>query len=103
MSAVNTAHQLSPTGIFYTVSASIFLFMLFECVNFNEKICAGLSLLGKNSFFVYLFHPMAITYLTLLGIYINAPGALIFYALTVLISLAIRVAPQYLWRCLRDL
>ncbi len=105
MSAVNTAHQLSPTGILYTISASIFLFMLFECVRFGEKIRAGLSLLGKNSFFVYLFHPMVITYLPMLGLILNAPNTLILYALTILISLAVAVAwqkikaaPQYLLR-----
>ena len=108
LAAVNTAHQLSPTGILYTVAASIFLFMLFECVPLNEKVRAGLSVLGKNSFFVYLFHPFVITYLSLLGVILNAPNALIFYALTVAISLAvsicwtgIKAAPQYLWQYLR--
>ena len=105
LAAVNTAHQLSPTGILYTVAASIFLFMLFECVELNEKIRAGLSVLGKNSFFVYLFHPLAITYLLLPGFILNAQNTLILYALTVAISLAVSVCwtkikavPQYLWR-----
>lgn len=102
LAAVNTAHQLSPTGILYTVSASIFLFMLFECVPLNEKVRAGLSVLGKNSFFVYLFHPLALTYLSLLGVILNAVNALILYVLTVAISLAVssafRAAPQYLSR-----
>lgn len=107
LSAVNTAHQLSPTGILYTVAASIFLFMLFECVPLNEKVRAGLSVLGKNSFFVYLFHPFAITYLSLLGWVLNAVNTLILYALNVAISLAVslavKAAPQYLSRYQQDL
>ena len=91
MSAVNTAHQLSPTGFLYTIAASIFLFMLFENFSFNEILRAGLSLLGKNSYFVYLFHPLAITYLDLglkkLGLAMTAANAIILYVLTVLISL----------------
>ena len=102
IAAVNTAHQLSPTGILYTVAASIFLFMLFQCVEFGKTIRAALSVLGKNSFFVYLFHPLPLTYLPLLGLYMNAPVALIFFAVTVLISLAVSLAlkavPQYLSR-----
>lgn len=98
MSAVNTAHQLSPSGFVYTIAASIFLFMLFECVEFSEIFCAGFSILGKNSYFVYLFHPLAITYLDLemknLGLIMTAGNTIIFYVLTVLISLAI----GYIWR-----
>ncbi len=91
MSAVNTAHQLSPTGFLYTIAASIFLFMLFENFSFNETARAGLSLLGKNSYFVYLFHPLAIAYLDLglkkLGLVMTSGNAIILYVLTVLISL----------------
>ena len=92
MAAVNTAHQLSPTGFLYTIAASIFWFMLFECVNLNKFIRAGLSTLGKNSYFVYLFHPLAITYLDLIlksfGQVMTAFNTVIFYVLTVLISLS---------------
>ena len=89
LAAINTAHQLSPTGFFYTIAASIFLFMLFQCIDFGKIIRAGLSLLGKNSFFVYLFHPLAITYLALKFPIMTAPVTIIFYMLTVLISLVI--------------
>ncbi len=89
LAAINTAHQLSPTGFFYTIAASIFLFMLFQCVDFGKPIRAGLSTLGKNSFFVYLFHPLAITYLALKFPIMTAPVTIIFYALTVSISLAV--------------
>lgn len=98
LSAVNTAHQLSPTGFIYTIAASIFLFMLFECVEFNKIFRAGFSVLGKNSYFVYLFHPMVITYLDLalknLGQVMTAANTIIFYLLTVLISLAVGL----IWR-----
>lgn len=98
--AVNTAHQLSPTGFLYTIATSIFLFMLFENFSFNETIRAGLSLLGKNSYFVYLFHPLAITYLDAglkkLGLLMTAANAIILYVLTVLISLAVSLIFQKL-------
>ena len=91
MAAVNTAHQLSPTGFLYTIATSIFLFMIFENFQFDRFTRAVLSLLGKNSYFVYLFHPLAITYLDLelknLGQLMTATNAIIFYVLTVLISL----------------
>lgn len=89
--AVNTAHQLSPTGFLYTIATSIFLFMFFENFRLDKITRAGFSLLGKNSYFVYLFHPLAITYLDLalkkLGLVMTATNTLIFYLLTVLISL----------------
>ena len=91
MAAVNTAHQLSPTGFLYTIATSIFLFMLFECVEFKKFTCKILSLLGQNSYFIYLFHPLAITYLDLgfkhFGQVITAANAIILYVLTVFISL----------------
>ena len=95
LDAVNTAHQLSPTGFFYTIAASIFLFMLFENYRFRGIVQDILSLTGKNSYFVYLFHPLAIMYLNLLlakfNIVMSAPTALIFYAATVSISLSVGV------------
>lgn len=91
LNAVNTAHQLSPTGFIYTIAASIFLFMVFENFSFGEAAEKFLSATGKNSYFVYLFHPLAIHYLQMLFAKINlvmsAPVAIIFYLLTVLISL----------------
>ncbi len=90
--AVNTAHQLSPPGIFYTIAASIFFFMLFETVELPAPIKNFLSLLGKNSYFVYLAHPFAITYLLIvfgkLNLIMTAPNALIFYVLIVLLTLS---------------
>ena len=91
MAAVNTAHQLSPSGFLYTIATSIFLFMVFENFQLDKFSRAGLSLLGKNSYFVYLFHPLAIIYLDLLlknfRQVMTAANAIILYVLTVLISL----------------
>ena len=96
--AVNTAHQLSPPGIFYTIAASIFFFTLFEFGKFPARIKNFLSLLGKNSYFVYLAHPFAITYLSLalgkLGLIMTAPNALIFYFLIVASTLGVKLLYQ---------
>ncbi len=92
LEAVNTAHQLSPSGIFYTIAASIFFFTLFQFGKLPATLKNFLSVLGKNSYFVYLAHPMAITYLSLilgkLGLIMTAPNALIFYVATVALTLA---------------
>ena len=92
IAAINTAHQLSPPGIFYTIAASIFFFMLFENFRFKKFYRETFSILGKNSFFIYLFHPLAITYINLLfaklNLIITATNSIIFYLLTILISLA---------------
>ncbi len=86
--AVNTAHQLSPVGVIYTITASLFFFMLFTFIINNSKL---LSILGKHSYFAYLFHPLVIFYLHLildkLNLLLTAVNAIIFYVLTVLISL----------------
>jgi len=93
--AVNTAHQLSPLGIFYTIGASIFFFALFEFGKLSEPLKNFLSVLGKNSYFVYLAHPFAIHYLSLglgkLGLVMTAPNALIFYVATVAITLGVKI------------
>ena len=89
--AVNTAHQLSPAGIFYTVTASIFFFTIFTFNNFSEGFRSILSFFGKHSYFAYLFHPFVIFYLKLLldssGRIMTAPIAIIFYFATVSASL----------------
>ena len=98
LDAVNTAHQLSPTGFFYTIAASIFLFMLFENFQFSGLAEKFFSATGKNSYFVYLFHPLAITYLLLamakFNLLMTATNALIFFVLVILISLGVSL----LWK-----
>lgn len=85
--AINTAHQLSPAGLIYTLGASLYLFAEFQ-YGFLAKWGTGLfSLLGKHSYFVYLAHPVAITYLALImakfNIVMTAVNSMFFYTLTV--------------------
>ncbi|MBQ3451480.1 MAG: acyltransferase [Selenomonadaceae bacterium] len=96
--AVNTAHQLSPPGIFYTIAASIFLFALFQSGSLPAPLKKFLSVLGKNSYFIYLAHPLTITYLSLglgkLGLIMTAPNALIFYVVTIAVTLSVKLVWQ---------
>lgn len=96
--AINTAHQLSPPGIFYTIAASIFFFRLFEFGKLPASLKSFLSVLGKNSYFVYLAHPLAIHYLIIglgkLGLIMTAPNALIFYVVTVALTLSVKLSWQ---------
>ena len=86
--AVNTAHQLSPVGIIYTITASIFFFTLFTFI-INDSVF--LKILGYHSYFAYLVHPLIIFYLHLLldklNLLMTAPNSIIFYIFTVLVSL----------------
>ena len=81
--AVFTAHQLSPAGVFYTITASLFFFTIFTYQRYPDWLNPVLSLLGRHSYFAYLAHPIAITYLgTLLasaGHVMTAPIAIAFY------------------------
>ena len=86
--AVNTAHQLCPAGVFYTLAASLFFFTIFTYQTFPKTLNPLLSLLGRHSYFAYLVHPVAITYLSLLlehyGRIMTAPIAIVFYCIVVL-------------------
>lgn len=90
--AINTAHQLCPLGIVYTLAASIFFFTIFTEQNYPQKCNRLLSLLGKHSYFAYLVHPLWIGYMMRLlehhGTILTAPKALVFYLATVVLSLA---------------
>ncbi|MBE8951455.1 MAG: acyltransferase [Quinella sp. 3Q1] len=103
--AVNTAHQLSPPGIFYTIAASIFLFTIFQFGKLPAPLKKFLSVLGKNSYFVYLAHPLAITYLSLglgkLGLIMTAPNALIFYVATIALTLSVKLLSQKFFQAFR--
>ena len=103
--AVNTAHQLSPPGIFYTIATSIFLFTLFQFGKLPAPLTNFLSLLGKNSYFVYLAHPLIIHYLSLglgkLGLIMTAPNALIFYVATIAATLSVKLLSQKFFQAFR--
>ena len=94
--AINTAHQLCPPGVIYTLAASIFLFAVFTPDAPSAVLRKLLSFFGRHSYFVYLAHPLAITYLGLAfekkGDVMTAPMALGFYVAVVLLTLAAAVA-----------
>lgn len=87
LEAINTAHQLSPAGIFYTLGATIFLFSEFyngKCPTLLQKLFA---VLGKHSYFAYLCHPVFISLLafvmTRFNIVMTAVNSIVFYILTI--------------------
>lgn len=93
LEAINTAHQLSPAGICYTIAASIFFFTIFTYNNFSDRLKNYLHILGFHSYFAYLVHPLVITYLSMLIAGTNhlmtAPISILFYIVTLLLSMLI--------------
>ncbi len=91
MEAINTAHQLCPWGIMYTIAASLFFFAVFTYVKFPPALSQTLHLLGKHSYFAYLAHPLFITYIGLViqhkGLVMTAPLIIGFYWGALLLSL----------------
>lgn len=89
--AVNTAHQLSPIGVLYTLGSTLFLFMLFNNRKMPKFITTIFSVLGKHSYLVYLIHPFVMYYLDAYlfrhNIVMSAAVVIIFYLLTIGISL----------------
>ena len=89
--AVNTAQQLSTMGIIYTFAATLFFFMVFNQNNMPRIIEKTLGIFGKHSYLVYLFHPLAMyylsTYLERHNIVMSAVIVIAFYVCTVTISL----------------
>ncbi|MDY4416610.1 acyltransferase family protein, partial [Selenomonas sp.] len=65
LDGINTAHQLSPAGIFYTLMASLFFFTIFTYQKYPAALNPILHALGKHSYFAYLVHPFVVTYLAL--------------------------------------
>lgn len=90
--AVNTAHQLSPIGVLYTLGSTLFLFMFFSKSNLPAFVTNLFSPLGKHSYLVYLVHPFVMyhleAYLLRHNIVMSAIVVIVFYFLTIGISLA---------------
>lgn len=61
LEAIFTAHQLCPLGVIYTITASIFFFMIFSYQNYTRQFNSVLSFLGRHSYFAYLVHPVFIS------------------------------------------
>ena len=87
LEGVATAHQLAPTGIIYTLGASLFFFTIFTLWQLPDFLRPVLSLLGKHSYFMYLAHPLALTYFGFmfdgLGLRLTVPMTVLFYCLAV--------------------
>ncbi len=91
MDAINTAHQLCPAGVIYTLTASLFFFTIFTYNSYPDWLRYLLHELGRHSYFAYLVHPVAITYLATglaaSGHIMTAPIAIGFYCLTLLLAM----------------
>ncbi|ERJ95543.1 acyltransferase [Selenomonas sp. oral taxon 892 str. F0426] len=91
LQGIFTAHQLSPLGILYTIGATLALFAFFTHLGTNTLLGRAFQLLGKHSYFIYLAHPVAITYLLMViygrGYVLTAPIALTMYAATLALTL----------------
>ncbi|WP_378956387.1 acyltransferase [Pelosinus sp. sgz500959] len=98
--AVNTAHQLSPIGVLYTLGSTLFLFLFFNNSKLPNSIESILSALGKHSYLVYLVHPLVMyyldAYLTRHNIMMSAIVVIIFYLLTIGISLTFAVLIKHI-------
>lgn len=99
-SAVNTAHQLSPIGVLYTLAATLFLFSVFN--NLSGRLANILKKLGDNSYMVYLVHPLVmyylVSYLNTHGILMTVPIVVVFFTITLAVSLIIATIEKYLSR-----
>ena len=91
LEGIYTAPQLSPLGIFYTIGATLALFAFFTRLGTENALGRAFQLLGKHSYFIYLAHPVAITYLLMMihgaGYVLTAPIALSMYMATLLLTL----------------
>jgi peptidoglycan/LPS O-acetylase OafA/YrhL len=91
LQAVNTVHQLSPSGVLYSVAASLYLTSRFAkpLPRFLGQL---FSVTGKHSYSVFLFHPFFLHYLNqevlALGWTITVPVAIALYVCTIITSLA---------------
>lgn len=90
LEAINTAHQLSPAGIIYTIGASVFLFSEFYNRKWPEFLRKTFSLLGHHSYFAYLCHPVFISIFAAIMVRMNllmtAVNSMVFYVAVVCCS-----------------
>ena len=103
LEGIYTAHQLSPLGIFYTIGATLALFAFFTRLGTENALGRAFQVLGKHSYFIYLAHPVAITYLLMMihgtGHVLTAPIALSMYAATLLLTLFAAVIVRKIGEC----
>lgn len=93
--AVNIDHQLSPIGILYTLSTTLFLFIICNKDTLPQGIKNILTSLGEHSYVVYLVHPVIMyyiaNYLSGHNLLMTAPITITFYLVTASISLSIAI------------
>lgn len=93
--AVNTAHQLSPIGVLYTLGATLYWFKIFNQPSLSAKLQRLLKEFGNHSYMVYLVHPLVmyylVTYLNAHSILMTAPVTIGFFLTATGISLIISV------------
>lgn len=94
-SALIMVQQLSPVGLVYTVGTTMFLFYLFTFTKLPTMAASILSTLGHHSYFIYLFHPFALSFYgdtaLLWGIVLTAKKIIALYLATALTSLVFAV------------
>lgn len=90
LEAINTVHQLSPTGLIYTVVSIFFFLYLFHITKCFPKWMHVWQALGQQSFGMYLIHPFILIILTPLiermQLTYTIPVTLLLYIATVLLS-----------------
>lgn len=103
LEGIYTAHQLSPLGIFYTIGATLALFAFFTRLGTENALGRAFQVLGKHSYFIYLAHPVAITYLLMMihgtGHVLTAPIALTMYMATLLLTLCMATVMRKIGEC----
>lgn len=91
LEAINTAHQLSPEGIFYTLASCLFFFTIFTYQKYPSFLNPVLHQLGRHSYFAYLVHPFFIGYAALFlqghGILMTAGSTIVFYFVILALSM----------------
>lgn len=100
--AVNTVHQLSPSGMVYTLGMTLWLFAYFNQPGLPAFITRAVSFLSKHSYMVYLIHPLMMYYLNegyeKTGILMSAVMTLLFYGIVVGLSISASIALRRLPR-----
>ena len=95
---MNMVQQLGPVGLVYTVGATFFLFRLFTFANIPTIARNILSTLGHHSYFIYLFHPFALSFFgdtaLLWGVVLTTKKIIALYLATAVTSLLFAVTAE---------
>jgi surface polysaccharide O-acyltransferase-like enzyme len=93
--AVNTVHQLSPAGVFYTLAACLYLMLRLE-EPFSPILQNFLTVIGRHSYGIFWIHPLFMYYLHQIlsehALVMDVPATVLFYVATLLCSLFATIA-----------